>query len=147
MSVSGLLGVEGLDPRIATRVRVDANGCWLWMSSINAYGYASIRYPRTRTVHRITYEQLVGPIPEGLEIDHLCRVRHCVNPAHMEPVTHRVNTLRSDNPAAINARKTHCHAGHEFTPDNTYGRNGHRQCRACNAAAQRRYQQRRRESS
>ena len=68
--------------------------------------------------HRIGYEQLVGPIPKGLELDHLCRVRHCVNPDHLEPVTHKENTLRGSCPAAVNARKTHCKRGHPLTDDN-----------------------------
>ena len=73
-----------------------------------------------------------GPIPEGLTLDHLCRVRACVNPAHLEPVTLRENTLRSPSaPTAINARKTECLRGHAFTPENTWVHRSRRCCREC----------------
>jgi hypothetical protein len=82
--------------------------------------------------YRITYETLVGPVPNGLELDHLCRVRACVNPGHLEPVTHRVNTLRGETVAARNARATHCPAGHPYDEVNTYAdRLGRRSCREC----------------
>lgn len=90
--------------------------------------------------HRVFYEHHVGPIPLGLTIDHLCKVTRCVNPDHLEPVTQRVNTLRGDGPSAVNARKTHCPHGHEYTPDNTYVRKaGGRICKTC---SQQRYAQR-----
>jgi HNH endonuclease len=92
------------------------------------------------------YRLLVGPVPEGLELDHLCRNRACVNPAHLEPVSHRENVLRGASFAAINAVKTHCiHDGHPFDDVNTIVRpEGRRGCRACMNAAQRRYQRRKR---
>ncbi len=83
--------------------------------------------------HRFAYELLVGPIPDGLVIDHLCRVRHCVNPAHMEPVTRWENTLRGGSFSAVAARQTHCVNGHPFDEENTHvDRRGFRRCRACN---------------
>ena len=86
--------------------------------------------------HRLAYELEIGPIPAGLEIDHLCRVRNCVNPAHLEPVTHAENIRRGTGPLAENARKTECVHGHPLEGANLYVRpgDGHRQCRACNTA-------------
>ena len=85
--------------------------------------------------HRFMYEYLIGPIPDGMTIDHLCRVRKCVNPMHMEVVTQKENMLRGNTLQAKNKNKTHCVRGHEFTPDNTlvYRRNNGymRICRKC----------------
>ena len=117
--------------------------CWHWHGSINldnGYGRWQIskqwqanRGSEARTIgaHRFIYELLVGPIPEGLTLDHLCRRRDCVNPEHLEPVTERENILRGTSPSALNAQKTHCVNDHAFTPENTYlGKRG-RRCRAC----------------
>ena len=92
------------------------NGCWIWPGARQAgSGYALADIDgKTSLLHRAVYKALVGPIPEGLTIDHLCRVTSCVNPAHMEPVTLRENILRSDRVTAVNARKTHCPHGHEY---------------------------------
>lgn len=109
-------------------------GCVEFTGALDSLGYARvIKDSRSQMVHRLAYELCVGPIPDGLTIDHLCRNRACVNPGHLEPVTHRENVLRSNNPAAINARKTHCKHGHEFTEENTLvSKNGrNRQCRKC----------------
>ena len=118
--------------------KVDASGdCWLWTASTSRLGYGEFRLGgRIRKAHRVAYEMLVGLIPDDLEIDHLCRVRHCVNPDHMEPVTHRVNVLRGASLSAANARKAHCKRGHPFDEENTHiwvRPNGGqmRQCRAC----------------
>ncbi|MEU7240240.1 HNH endonuclease signature motif containing protein [Streptomyces sparsogenes] len=81
--------------------------------------------------HRFAYETLVGPIPEHLQLDHLCRVRHCVNPDHLEPVSSRENTRRGRSQAGINGRKTHCQKGHPFDSANTYVWKGSRACRTC----------------
>lgn len=111
------------------------DGCWNWVGyAQRGYGVfekriAGIRY-RGRA-HRVVYELLVGPIPEGLTIDHLCRNTLCVNPDHLEPVTGAENVRRA------NAFRTHCIRGHEFTEENTYYRNGGRRCRPCFLAYQR----------
>lgn len=121
-------------------------GCWLWTAALNAYGYGVFRPTQAFQVkaHRYAYEQLVGEIPEGLHLDHLCRNTRCVNPAHLDPVTSRVNTLRGVGPSAHNAQKTHCIHGHPFDAANTYHVDGRRRCRACSAARQREYAARRR---
>lgn len=120
-------------------------GCWLWLAgtSTDNYGVFTLRRHVQVRAHRFSYEQLVGEIPEGLHLDHLCRNRACVNPAHLEPVTSRVNTLRGVGPSARNAAKTHCDSGHPLDEDNTYHHEGRRRCRACRAEAQRRYVARR----
>lgn len=121
--------------------------CWPWTGRLCRDGYA--RAGGGKPAARLAYEMLVGPIAPGLEPDHLCRNRACVNPAHLEPVTHRVNSLRSVGFVAINAAKTHCNSGHEFTFENTYrNRDGNRQCRAChNASGRARYARRKLEGS
>jgi len=119
------------------------SGCWLWSGSVNRLGYGTLG--DQGLAHRIGYRLLVGPIPAGLEIDHLCRVRSCVNPAHLEPVPHRVNVLRGDADAARNARKTHCPQGHAYTIENMLVRTrlaGKRVCRICDKAATARYRRR-----
>jgi hypothetical protein len=87
---------------------------------------------RTVRAHTYAYEQAHGPVPAGHEVDHRCRRRNCVNPAHLEATDHRTNTLRSTGPTALNARKTHCHAGHAFDATNTRPRtDGGRRCITC----------------
>ena len=109
------------------------NGCWLWTAGKFINGYGAFRLGnRTVYAHRFSYEALVGPIPPELQIDHLCRVRRCVNPAHLEPVTCRENTLRGDTSAAHNAAKTECPQGHPYDEENTYlDPKGGRRCREC----------------
>lgn len=116
-------------------LRPDLGPCWLWMGyCVGGYGcFSESKNPGgSRLAYRWAYEDLIGPIPEGLEPDHLCRNRSCVNPTHLEPVTPLVNMLRGESFAAVNARKTHCKRGHAFTSENTIERNsGARECRAC----------------
>ena len=100
------------------------NGCWLWTGACSRRGYGAILadFPDRRMLcaHRAAYEMLVGPIPDGLQLDHLCRNRPCVNPAHLEPVTGRENVLRGTGFAAENAAKTHCVRGpYQFGPGTT----------------------------
>lgn len=115
--------------------------CWLWAASCRPNGYGQFwDGERLVSAHRFSYEAYVGPIPEGLTIDHLCRVRRCVNPAHLEAVTRAENARRSDSPPALNARKIHCVHGHEFTEENTYvASDGSRSCRACLQSDERKF--------
>ena len=114
-------------------VPVTESGCWVWVADENGHGYGRVKINgKLFMAHRAVYELFKGPIPEGLELDHLCRVTQCVNPDHLEAITPQVNTLRSLGITSMNAKKTHCDHGHEFTLDNTHVReNGGRICRAC----------------
>lgn len=110
--------------------------CWLWIGYRNRQGYGRFGVgSRVVYAHRWLYEQSIGPVPSGLDLDHLCRQKACVNPAHLEPVTRGENLRRGDGPrlrAAHFAARRHCKRGHELTPENTYrDAKGHRVCRAC----------------
>ena len=109
--------------------------CWIWAGSRDRGGYGMLRIDRVRHwAHRLAYEEWVGAIPDGLEIDHLCRRHDCVNPKHLEPVTHRENMRRGISPAAHALRFDRCIHGHEFDDANTYrppGNPGRRICRTC----------------
>lgn len=121
--------------------KVDFDGpddCWRWTGGRKSTGYGVFGWRRDgRTVsvhaHRFAYELERGPIPGQLPLDHLCRTPLCVNPAHLEPVTMRENTLRGIGPSAVNAVATHCKHGHEFTPENTWvdAKRRTRHCRTC----------------
>ena len=118
--------------RFANKVTVQPDGCWHWTAGRTPDGYGKFwSNGGYAYAHRWAYELLVGPIPDGLALDHLCRVRHCVNPQHLEPVTTAENASRGEGITAANERKTHCLRGHEFTPENTYERPEGRRCRTC----------------
>lgn len=112
--------------------------CWLWTGAIDSNGYGMFRLATSAGVraHTLSWVHAHGPVPDGLELDHLCRVRHCLNPAHLEPVTSGENTRRGTI-AAVNteraARRTHCVNGHPWDEENTYvvKAKGWRMCRAC----------------
>ncbi len=108
------------------------SGCWLWLASTSVLGYGHFRVDgKTAKAHRYSYERFVGPVPRGLELDHKCRVRSCVNPDHLEPVTHAENVRRgvaAERKRAI----THCRQGHAFSDENTaFTPQGRRRCKMC----------------
>jgi hypothetical protein len=117
--------------------RPDLGPCWIWTASIDKDGYGKfadkLKIRRTTKAHRVAYAGIVEPIPDGHEIDHLCRNRPCVRPTHLEPVIHHLNLLRSPN--TLNSRnrvKIHCPQGHAYTAENTaIGKGGSRKCRIC----------------
>ncbi len=124
--------------RWADRIVIQ-DACWVWTGATTSRGYGQVRLPlplaeqfgRSHMVtHRLAYELVVGPVPEGLELDHLCRNRACLLPSHLEPVDHRENVLRGVGPTAVNAAKATCDLGHELTPRS----DGGRRCKTCTAA-------------
>ncbi len=111
--------------RFTAKIQIDeVNGCWVWTAAISGPGYAVLSVGgRAALAHRVSYELFVGPIPLGLELDHLCRNTRCVNPDHLEPVTHRENMVRGEAGALIAATmraKTHCPRGHSYSGANLY---------------------------
>lgn len=118
--------------RFWSKVAKLPSGCWEWRAHTNQFGYGFFWLePHMVPAHRFSYEQVNGPVPSGLELDHLCRNRACVNPLHLEAVDHRTNVLRGASLQAENARKTRCPYGHEFSPRPSGGRI----CRTCSRAA------------
>jgi hypothetical protein len=128
--------------RFLEKISVDWDtGCWLWTACIDSTtGYGKIAVGHRDdgrkimgNAHRVSYELFVGPIPKGLDLDHLCRMRRCVNFKHVEPATRRTNLIRGVGFAGINHRKTHCPRGHEYSGENLYvnPRLGYRGCRTC----------------
>ncbi len=136
-----------VEERFAASYEVLDNGCWSWTGTLRGYGYGGFTVAgKPHRAHRWAYEQFVGPIPAGLQLDHTCHDpatcnegeacphRRCVNPAHLEPVTQTENARRG-NAGRANREKTHCAQGHEFTPENTFfslsGPYRNRACREC----------------
>ena len=115
-------------------INTGPGGCWLWMYGKDLCGYGKFKLDGwMQMAHRVAYQHYIGPIPDGLELDHLCRVRGCVNPAHLEAVTHAENMARG-----AFAMRTHCPQGHEYAGDNLgLWADNARRCRTCRNARER----------
>lgn len=127
--------------RLADKFEIADSGCWLWTAAKNPAGYGVVsRDRRARLAHRVVYEVVVGPIPDGSDLDHLCSTPACIHPDHLEPVSHGENMRR-----AYWATRTHCPSGHPYDEANTYHRPERpgRECRACRRAALKRLHGRR----
>lgn len=119
--------------RVLDKIEV-TDACWIWTGARNNRGYGQIRDENAQMVmaHRAVWEAVVGPIPDGLVLDHLCRVQWCVNPDHLEPVTQAENLLRGTTVNAAHASRTHCPQGHPYAPPHLIiERDGSRKCRTC----------------
>jgi len=127
---------RNINERFFEKVRHDASGCWLWEAGLTDHGYGTFRLGGRSDgkiyAHIYTYELLIGRVPDGLELDHLCRTPSCCNPWHLEPVTHRINSLRGISPTILMHRANLCKRGHSLLGDNAYVRpSGERNCRIC----------------
>lgn len=117
---------------IVTEASIFPGPCWIWTAGLDRDGYGRFSWRgKTRGAHRVSLVELGSDIPDDLVPDHLCRIRNCVNPAHLEAVTTRANLMRGDTPAARNAAKTHCYRGHRLDRARP---NGERYCGTCHAA-------------
>lgn len=130
--------------------RSDLGPCWLWTAAKDHGGYGKFFVEKINgkarlvQAYRIAYQLEVGPIPDDMAVDHLCRTPACVNPAHLEPVTQRENLWRGNVPDIYNWRATHCPQGHPYDNDNTYWYGNNRKCRKCRIEAGRRSRARKR---
>mgnify|MGYP001596463961 CR=1 FL=1 len=130
--------------RFMKKVIVSPDGHWLWQAGLDGHNYARYRWRgKPYGGHLFAFIALRGAIPEGFELDHLCRIRHCVNPDCLEAVLQIINNLRSESITAIHARKTHCIHGHPFDEENTLHYGSHRHCRACRKIRSKNYLARR----
>lgn len=132
-----------LPVRMLEKIRIMSGPCWVWWGGRTSAGYGQITIKgRPIPAHRFVYEMLVGPIPRGLVLDHICRNTSCLNPDHLEPVTVGENLRRGFGVMAVNAKKTHCIRGHAFTPDNTLVTSHQRRCITCSRARHAEYRAR-----
>lgn len=135
MKRAHFMNYTALTPKILDCIRNTPEGCWQWVGGFHGRGYGSYK---GRMAYSEVYRLTIGSIPEGKELDHLCRNHACVNPNHLEPVTHRENMLRGTCPTAINSRLTVCRRGHPLSGENClsykYRDGTHRKCRTCNNA-------------
>jgi hypothetical protein len=127
-----------MQERFCEKIEREPGDCWNWTAAMDTKGYGQF-YDNGRKMgsHRYSYEMFVGPIPVGLDLDHLCRNRLCCNPAHLEAVSRRENLVRGNTIVAAKVRQTHCIHGHEFTEANVYLWRGRRHCRTCRLAKHR----------
>lgn len=130
------------DRLLARAIGIIATGCWEWTGATARGGYGSQWWDgKLHRAHRLSYEVFVGPIPEGLTLDHLCRNKACIRPSHLEPVTNDENVKRGFE--AVVAERQTCGKGHAWTPENTYHNpGGGRRCRACLRIDDKRYRER-----
>lgn len=136
-----------MSSRLWSKVAKSDGGCWIWTSAQRPDGYGVFwLHGRTQMAHRVVWEALRGPIPDGLTLDHLCRNRICVNPDHLEPVTIRTNLLRGISFSARNAAKIACPRGHPYDATYITKRKRGRYCRICKRAAWHRWKARSREA-
>ena len=125
-------GDTRLPKRFWSKIKVEDDGCWAWTATQNVKGYGFFYWNgRMRRAHRVAYEMLAKQIPSALQCDHICRVRNCCNPAHIDLVTSRENTNRGDI-GRIEKKKTHCPRNHPYSGNNVYvDKKGGRNCRSC----------------
>ena len=142
--------IKKLQDRILLHSMPEPNtGCWLWLGDSVKGGYGRVFDGKRKVLsHRMSYEVFVSPIPDGLTIDHKCKVTCCCNPNHLEPVTMKENTMRGNSFSKVNALKTHCQNGHEYTNENTYlyKKNKRRECVICMKEREKIYYLKNRES-
>ncbi|AKY03535.1 HNH endonuclease [Streptomyces phage Hydra] len=133
-----MLNDNKLPARFWNKVSVSESGCWEWAAYRDRHGYGAFYWEgKDRRAHRVSFSVLSRPIPDGMEIDHLCRNRSCVNPAHLEPVTQTENIDRGENHIGVNRTKTHCAQGHPLVEGNLVLNKlklGHRYCLTCQRA-------------